>query len=187
MPYPHARGAIEQAADEITARPKFSRRPASFSSTATRSAEPAPAPAPSEAPLALALPPAPAAPSTALALHAPAGLTITRAWQEDARFGMVMLGLVVVLNLTLAYTLSLLPHQQPENPTGLVRTNAKAPTMPEAVSRPGSGVVLYAQPESERRTPHFFNLHYQNDNGTLSTSADDMPVPTARALDDDAQ
>lgn len=185
MPYPHARGAIEQAADETTARPKFSRRPASFSSTAPRSAEPAPASG--EAPLALALPPAPAAPSTALALHAPAGLTITRAWQEDARFGMVMLGLVVVLNLTLAYALSLLPHQQPEHPTGLVQTNAKAPTMPEAVSRPGSGVVLYAQPESERRTPHFFNLHHQNAGSTLSTSSEDMPVPTARALDDDAQ
>ena len=182
MPNPSRQVANGEAAGEAIARPKFSRRPASFS-RATASSAPIAAPAPT-------VPPAPTDTTplkeTALALRPPAAPTTT-AWQEDARFGVVMLLLVLVVNLALIYGLPLLTVSTPHTPAIPLVTQTKAPSMPDAVGRTGAGVTLYSQPETERRTSFLFDLHNASDQDTLSVSPYDVPVPTARALDSDEQ
>lgn len=161
-------------AGDASVRPKFSRRPASFS-RGTPQAEPlAPAAAAAPADTVPAFLPAlvPAAPAE-------------RVWQEDARFGAVMLVLVLLVNIALVYGLPLLPVTLASS--GPTQVTAKSPTMPDAIGRanPGSSVTLYSQPAEERRTIYLLDLrNTSSEQDRLSVSPYDTPPPEARALDD---
>lgn len=153
-------------------RPKFSRRPASFS-------RPQPgggsvAPATDEVLLTPSVPVTPATVRPVVPTPTP--------WQEDARFGVAMLVLVLLVNLALVYGLPLLPSGQYPS-EGPKQAIAKAPTMPDAMGRRG-GVTLYSQPEEERRTIYLLDLRNTSEQNTLSVSPHDIPAPTARALDE---
>lgn len=171
-PNPLKTVATGEAGGEAAPRPKFSRRPASFSRAAPPAAamaEPAPAQA-AHSSTDLVLRPEPIPASTA---HRP-----ETAWQEDARFGVAMLVLVLLVNLALIYGLPLLPRPSPASPTEQV---VKIPTMPDAMGSTPAGVTLYSQPAEERRT--VFDLHQSGgEQNALSVSPDDIPAPQARPL-----
>ncbi len=175
-PNPIHGGTTGEAAGEHAPRPKFSRRPASFS-------RPAPGAGPIAAPAAAPIPTSTDALEPLAATQPNRVPTlVTNAWQEDARFGVVMLVLVLLVNLALVYGLPLLPHGN------VVRGNDqitfKAPTMSDAVGRTPASVTLYSQPEEERRTIYMLDLHNTaSQQGVLSVSPNDTPPPIARALD----
>lgn len=172
-PHPNQGMATGEAAGETIARPKLSRRPASFSR-----------PAPDTAPLATSalMPLEPLPLAAASAPVRPASPAAPTAWQEDARFGIAMLLLVALVNIALVYSLPLLPHTEATVQPSQVA--AKAPSMPEAVGRGPDGVTLYSQPVEERRTWQQFDLRRtRTEQNTLSVSPSDFPAPTARALD----
>lgn len=161
-PLPHS--AVEGAV-----RPKFSRRPASFSRTAVAEeltsekidATPMHAPARGKRPV----------------------LNFTP-WQEDARFGIVLLVLIALVNMALVYGLPLLPQEAlSSSPT---QVEAKAPSMPRVTGNSGDTVTLYSQPDRERRTIYLLDLrNTASEQNALSVSPHDIPPPVARALDDE--
>lgn len=151
--------------DAATARPKFARRPASFS----RSEPDAEAPLPPALPKIAAAPKLPAIPPS----H-------PHAWQEDARFGIVMLLLVLLVNLALAYGL---PYQPAARiVTEPTQVEAKAPAMPSAIGHERNRVTTYAQPDGERRTIRQLDLReadLPDDSVTVDT-----PAPVAKPLEE---
>lgn len=160
-------------ASDTAPRPKFSRRPASFSRATVPSA-------PVAVPVESASEPASPLPNRATKHQLPATIATTETpWQEDARFGIVMLVLILLVNLALVYGLPLLPASSAQD--GPTQVAAKAPTMPNAINRRTNDVTLYSQPEEERRTIYLLDLHSTSD--ALSVSPMDIPPPTARALD----
>ena len=175
LPPTQPNGTAPDEAAETAARPKFSRRPASFS----RASAPAPASTVSDVPTFItpeAAPLAPLAPK-----FKPIVPPERHAWQEDARFGIAMLLIVLLVNVLLVSLLRHLPDRAQDSP---VTTIAKAPTMPQQIGEDGSGVTLYSQPEAERQTIEQLDLR-NHDGGELSVSPQDIPAPTARALDKD--
>ncbi|MFA6920721.1 MAG: hypothetical protein WC216_02670 [Gallionella sp.] len=157
------------APHDAAPRPKLARRPASFART-TATVMPI-----HDEPLA---PPAATNPKT----H----LTPINAWQEDARFGVAMLIIIVLVNAALVYGLPLLPATNSDNSPSQVA--GKAPTMPSAMSTRNEGVTMYSQPEQERRTIYLLDLrNAASEQNALSVSPNDIPPPTARALDPDRE
>lgn len=149
---------------ENTSRPKFARRPASFARESGQSPPP-----PAETRI------LPITATEARATELP-----TTPWQEDTRFGIVLLVLIAIVNAALVYGLPLLKHHET---IATEQAATKSPTMPNALNRDGN-VTLYAQPEHERRTIYLLDLrNTKGEENALGTSPDDMPVPTARALD----
>ncbi len=152
---------------EPAARPKFSRRPASFSRADMPPALPEPGPMPTDIP----------AIARRVEKNEPSGA----AWQEDTRFGIAMLLLVLIVNVLLVYGLAHLPGGRHE--LAATEMPAKESPMPPVADDAESGVTLYSQPEAEQRTIEQLDLR-NHDGGTLSVSPQDIPAPTARALDD---
>jgi hypothetical protein len=167
-PDPHS-GGTETGETAPHVRPKFSRRPVSFSRTSPHQTD-VPLLEPTSEPLQLARP------SSLPAMREP-----HLSWQEDARFGVVMLVLVVLVNIALMVGLPLLPASEPNILP--MQVNAKAPSMPVAVGKPSSEVTIYSQPDEERRTIYMLDLQ-NTSSQQLSVSPYDTPAPTARALDD---
>ncbi len=175
---PRADTPYAESGAEIAARPKFARRPASFSrgTPTPMAAMPAPS-SEADTPKLTARTALPA-----LALHGPAHT----AWQEDARFGVVMLVLVLLVNIALVYGLSHLPTGTTATP-GPTQVTAKAPSMPQAVNRSDNGITFFTQPSEARRTLQQFNLRSKEVGTSLSVSPQDFPAPTARPLQDGAR
>lgn len=156
---------------EAPPRPKVMRRPAQFSRA--RPAQPAAelVPQPQE--------PAPAA--------LPAAAK-PRAWQEDGRFGLILITTLAIVNLLLVQLLSFLPAatSRNENTTGTILFGVSA--MPQAVKQDTSDITVYADPRAEGRLATEFDLNRldptQNE---LSVSPKDIPAPRARALDKGGQ
>lgn len=168
-PEPFASAATGEGAGEPASRPKFSRRPASFSRPPSEDG-PVAVPAASEK---LPVP----VPAAAAASTTPHGTP----WQEDARFGIALLIVVVIINTALVWGLPLLPdHTVRSGPT---QVTAKAPTMPDAIGREEGHVTLYSQPEEERRTIYLLDLRNTSEQNTLSVSPYDIPAPRARAIE----
>ena len=164
---PHAADSPppEAAAAEPQARPKFSRRPASFSR-----------PAPTELLPSDAIGTEPSLPPFRPVHAAPA------AWQEDARFGIVMLLILLLVNVLLVYGLAHLPDRP--RGTDIADVTPKASSMPQEMAGDHGSVTLYSQPEAEQQTIDQLDLR-SHDGGPLSVSPQDIPAPTARALDKD--
>lgn len=146
MPNPQRRSTGGDTAPETTARPKFSRRPASFSRPA---ADPAPAAPATPAPLPLVPEDTPAlATPGALVLRAPS--IMARPWQEDVRFGVVMVLLVVLVNLALFYGLKYLPLPTLRTPPTIGFIGG---SLYERMEPAHGRVTLYAPEAAQQREP----------------------------------
>lgn len=152
--------STSQPAGEPLARPKVMRRPASFTRPSPAVATPSPA----------AMAPAPpltadlrvSAPEQPLAA-APATQLTNRPWQEDARFGLVLALILLVLNAALFWSLPKLrsatpsasaPQEQATSPapvaspvvTVYTHPAAPAPYTPEGVDDAARDAGLAVQP-----------------------------------------
>ena len=162
MPLPNAEDAIS--------RPKFSRRPASF----------AIAPTGEKAEQHLPRGFAPSMPPSKM----PAAIMTTVAWQEDIRFGIVLVLLLLVLNIMLGMAMPLLPALQVGNDSN--ESIAAMGQMPQAVRghvSVASPVTFYAQPAEKKSPEDSPDEDAAPEN--LSTSVDDFPAPIAKPLDSD--
>ena len=107
-----------------------------------------------------------------------------RPWQDDSRFGMALLGIVLVINLLLAIAIPA-PHRDTVAFTEkAVSTNDSGNFMPAPTSGEHAPITIYAQPEDGRRSTQFFDLRQiPPSQNSLSVSPKDIPAPTAQALD----
>ncbi len=158
--------AASSGAGEITNRPKVMRRPATFSAPSHQG------PLPFEM---LKIPP--------VVEHV--ATPQYRPWQDDGRFGIALLAIVVIINVLLAVAIPS-PHRAPisfaEKATIAHSDNDSfmaAPTTKEHAT-----VTIYAQPSDDRRSTQFFDLRQlPSSQNSLSVSPHDMPAPNAQALD----
>lgn len=157
-------------ATETAARPKVLRRPTQFSHKA------APPPAP-----AISLPPLPAAPPAARPATLPT--VIGTSWQEDGRFGALLILIVLLVNVLLAFTLPYLGHPvQVEAASKVTLSNSNA--MPSAVSSGTTPITVYSEPKALDDTENSMDLNtLPEEHNSFTTSPDDVPAPAARALE----
>ena len=150
-------------AEDGASRPKFSRRPASFSPAEVREELPA---------RVVRMQPEKPKPSVAV--------TATP-WQEDIRFGLALVALLLLANLGIIYLMPLLNVREPRE--SIRDTTVTSESVPHSAGD-DSGVTVYAQPEEERSIPQQLNL--QNASGAqneLSTSPHQFPPPVAQPMD----
>ena len=151
-------------ADTIS-RPKIMRRPATFSSTAHSN------PLPFEL---LKISP--------IVEHVAS--SHLRPWQDDGRFGMTLLVIVVVINLVLALAI---PTPQRINAAFEEKVTVFTESgnfMPAANTEGHASVTTYAQPEDSQRSGPFFDLRQMpTTQNTFEISPNDIPAPNAQALD----
>jgi hypothetical protein len=130
----HATTSADTHNGDSTARPKISKRPAQFSSPAARASS-VTALAP------LLTPEAPmSAPATAASAHKP--------WQDDGRFAVALLTIVLLVNLIVSYWLS---QVQPATP----QKNPIAAEMSITGPDDASESVTIETPNTEDKIPEF--------------------------------
>ena len=110
--------------------------------------------------------------------------THLRPWQDDGRFGMTLLAIVVVINLVLALAI---PTPQRSNTAFEEKVTVITESgnfMPAANTAAHAPVTTYAQPEDSRRSGQFFDLQQMSPTqNVLDVSPHDVPAPNAQALD----
>ncbi len=107
-----------------------------------------------------------------------------RAWQEDGRFGAVLIVSVTLVNFILILLVGQLPVMMPVDESTST-PSSDTTIMPSATTNTEDGdITLYADPEVEARLDHQFDLnHLDPRRNELSISPQDIPAPEARALD----
>lgn len=157
---------------EPQARPKVMRRPPQFSRKPEIAAPLAAAPISTADPL-----PAMAPPAAPRASFQPG-------WQEDGRFGVLVIACLLLFNILLAFTLANIPHRTADRGPATVTLMNNA-SMPSAIRRPqAANVTVYSEPKllSESSSMDLENLPEEHND--FSVSPRDVPAPTARALDE---
>lgn len=110
-------------------------------------------------------------------------------WQEDGRFGMILILTIAAINVVLALALTrqqaptMLQHSAPD-----ISLRANNVSMPAMNRNSDSAVTVYSEPgtlEESARTMTLDALS-KNDND-FSIPADQSPPPVARALDGSGQ
>ena len=158
--------------EEASAKPKVLRRPAQFSRKAALPVEPA---APHLADI----------PVPAMAPRSHAATPATPHWQEDGRFGMTMVAVVLVVNVLLSLLLPLVnPHVRLEAPATMRLNNNAA--MPATHRNPQQAVRVYTEPNHQQGDGWDLNS-LAEDYNEFTTSPSDMPAPIARELNTGAR
>ena len=105
-------------------------------------------------------------------------------WQEDGRFGLALVLIVLVVNVALSFALPFIGAPKPTNATAqATRSLPEKASMPSAMNPAGSsGVQVYSEPNHDnamtlRTLPSDYN--------EFDTSPDAMPAPKARQLEGD--
>lgn len=110
-----------------------------------------------------------------------------RAWQEDARFGLVLILTLAAVNLLLIQLMSFLPAKKAHDENGGAVLFGSS-SMPQAVKGESSDITVYADPDAHRRLANEFDLNrIDPEQNELSVSPRDIPAPRARALDKPGQ
>lgn len=158
-------------ADEAGNRPKVLRRPAQFS----RKSAPVVA-VPDTTPLVVSTP--------RVAKQAP--VSTATAWQEDGRFGVMLIVVVALINLLLSLLLPLIGKPQHAGNTLRTTTINSNASMPSAMSTgQPSGVTVYSDPTDAAARDGMDIDQLPEDYNEFTTSPKDMPAPTARRVDED--
>lgn len=162
------------AASEPQARPKVLRRPAQFSRKADPLVSDA---APISTPAAPSLSPVPVSTARSIVKFAPG-------WQDDGRFGVAIIFCLVLFNVVLAFTLSHTPRETVSSGPSTVTLMNNA-SMPSAVRHgPDSGVTVYSEPRTPGEGSSMDLEELSDEHNDFSVSPNDIPAPTARALDE---
>lgn len=144
---------------ELAVRPKVLRRPAHFSGTN---------------PLHEIISPEP----VSIPLFPPKAEFSTTSWQDDGRFGLVLLAIVAIINISLMLWLPHMHHLAVKDISYDIHDDAVA----ERADRKAQ-VTLYAQPASEWRSPQIYDLrNLPPEQNALSVSPNDIPAPRAKTL-----
>lgn len=159
--------------EETSAKPKVLRRPAQFSRKGAATPE-QPAPHLAEA----ALPTMPH-----VSPRMPTASVTSPHWQEDGRFGMTMVAVVLAVNVLLSLLLPLVnPHVRLEAPATMRLNNNAA--MPATHRNPQQSVRVYTEPNHQQGDGWDLNS-LAEDYNEFTTSPSEMPAPTARELNVD--
>lgn len=149
---------------EPPARPKVLRRPAQFS----RMAAPIARTTPEKTPKATASTPEQTRPAAS--------------WQEDNRFGLVLIGLLVVANLALIFATPLLVHDGTGTPASSV-TIVSGTAMPSAMTTERQRITMYSDPEMLQENERRMDLNQlPPEHNDFSVSPYEVPPPEARAF-----
>jgi hypothetical protein len=156
-------------ADEPAARPKVLRRPSQFSHVPATPAE-----APPEQQLPALLPNARPAPAA----------TVSHGWQEDSRFGLLLIAVLVVVNGALALLLPLLPAPDFHSEPNTLQQNTQA-TMPSSHAKATKEpITIYAEPRTRTRDDGMSLDSLPSDYNIFETEPATLPVPRARSIDE---
>ena len=156
--------------DTVAVRPKIMRRPATFAAPAAKDVPPT------------ASPITPAAPPQSTTANA------RLLWHEDARFGLMLILALLMLNMLLGVLIPYLPiaTRGEEKSAGVVLFGSAA--MPNAVRQDAARVSSYTDPQSGQRLQGQFDLNQVDpQQNALSVSPRDTPPPRARSLDNTTQ
>lgn len=161
---PHYSGTRDE--NTTTARPKLLRRPAQFSA-------PTDAPGSTE----IVLHPTLSLPTPIESTPAPPA----RSWQDDGRFGFLMLAIVLVTNLVL---MAWLPHLHQPTKATAASVGTVNSIMPTATggNTPAPAITTYARPSDAVNPPRIISVHQ------LSPVADGFNfAPTRHVLDESTE
>lgn len=129
--------------------------------------------------------PAPFAPPVTAAGPTPRSSSSTPAhmpWQEDGRFGMVMIAVLVLVNIVLSLTLPLVgPQRRNEQPRTATLSNSTAMPATHRLRAP-STIRIYSD-TTPRQAEDGWDLNsLAEDYNHFVTQPESIPAPAARAL-----